>query len=137
MLDLLPLAEAKGLDLGVVGDSPAQVLASELDLTMLMRNLVDNAICYTPAGGRIDLAIAVRPDQVEWAVADTGPGIPEAERQRVFDPFYRVLGGTETGTGLGLAIVQTLATRMGARVRLEATTPQGAGLRVTVSFPAP
>jgi two-component system OmpR family sensor kinase len=84
-----------------------------------MRNLVDNAIRYTPAGGRIDLAIAVRPDQVEWGVADTGPGIPEAERQRVFDPFYRVLGSTETGTGLGLAIVQTLATRMGARVRLE------------------
>ena len=69
-------------------------------------------------------------------VEDNGPGIAEEERQRVFDPFYRILGGDEVGSGLGLSIVQTICARVGARVSLGfADERSRSGLRVTVSFP--
>jgi len=131
--DLMPLAEAKHMDIGVVGERDVVVQASEIDLTILVKNLVDNAIRYTPEGGRIDLAIETAPDGAVLRVDDTGPGIPEAERERVFDPFYRVLGHDEFGSGLGLSIVRTIADRIGARVSLGQS--DGAGLRVTVTFP--
>jgi len=69
-------------------------------------------------------------------VEDNGPGIPEAERARVFDPFYRVLGSDEVGSGLGLSIVQTISTRIGAKVSLGYANDQSkSGLRVMVIFP--
>jgi two-component system OmpR family sensor kinase len=116
--DLLPLAEAKNIDLGVENDLDAQVLAYEVDLVTLVKNLVDNAIRYTPPGGRIDLAVQPGPGLVEVWIRDTGPGIPLVEQGRVFDPFYRVLGHDSTGSGLGLSIVQAIAERMGAQVQL-------------------
>ncbi len=68
-------------------------------------------------------------------IADTGPGIPEAERDRVFDPFYRVLGNDEMGSGLGLSIVRTIAERIGATVNLAYANQQSrTGLLVTVTL---
>ncbi len=131
--DLMPLAEAKHMDVGVVRQDDVVVRANEMDLTILVRNLVDNAIRYTPEGGRIDLAIETGADGVLLRVDDTGPGIPPDQRERVFDPFHRVLGNDELGSGLGLSIVKTIADRFGARVSLGQSG--GGGLQVAVSIP--
>ncbi|SOE92042.1 two-component system, OmpR family, sensor kinase [Burkholderia sp. D7] len=130
--DLLPLAEQKGVDLGVEGDHDAFVSVGETDLVTLVKNLVDNAIRYTPTGGQVDLKVITDRGATEIQVDDTGPGIPESERERVFDRFYRVLGTDQSGSGLGLSIVQSIATKVGARIAL-ATAGQ-TGLRVTVTF---
>ena len=131
--ELVPLAEAKNIDLGVVGDVAATVKGTPFELRVLIKNLVDNAIRYTPDGGRVD--ITVRQDGgVTLQVDDTGPGIAAAERERVFDPFYRVLGNGETGSGLGLAIARSVAGSIGARIELAAVSPAGPGLRATVKF---
>jgi len=134
--DLLPLAEVKGIDIGIVSTSDAQVFANEVDLTTLVKNVVDNAIRYTPAGGRVDLSVSEAEGMTTLIVEDNGPGIPEAERERVFDPFYRVLGSGEIGSGLGLSIVRTLSARLGATVSLSFVTEQPkSGLRVKITFP--
>ncbi|HET8596456.1 MAG TPA: HAMP domain-containing sensor histidine kinase [Castellaniella sp.] len=134
--DLVAQAHAKQIDLGVSESRDVNVRASELDLSTLVRNLVDNAIRYTPDGGRIDLSVRLTDTAVELCVSDTGPGIPAAERQRVFDPFYRVLGTGQLGSGLGLAIVRTIVNRLGARIDLDDADPAGpSGLKVTVSLP--
>ena len=112
-----------------------RVVGDAAELAVLVRNLVDNAIRYSPRGARIELRV----DQQEGApllqVDDSGPGIPAAERERVFDRFYRGQTGDEPGTGLGLAIVRGIATRHRASVSLD-DSPLG-GLRVKVRFPAP
>jgi len=139
--DLVPLAEAKEIDLGVVGDADPLVAGPLVDLKTLVKNLIDNAIRYTPPGGRVDVrvdtgsATGSGDGWVHLHVEDTGPGIPPAERARVFDAFYRVLGNGQIGSGLGLAITATIAARMGARITLD-DTPGGAGLDVHVQFPA-
>ena len=133
--DLYPLAEERGIDLGVVGSDDACVAIQPLDLLMLVKNLVDNAIRYSPRGGRVDVQVLAGNGPVEFLVEDTGPGIPEGERERVFDAFYRVLGnGQEGGSGLGLAIVKAVADKAGATVTL-AQAPARQGLRVLVRFP--
>ena len=136
--DLIPIAQARQLDIGVIGHADAWVPASETDLATLLKNLVDNAIRYTPSGGRVDLSVRTDDGRASIVIEDTGPGIPMDERERVFDRFYRVLGTGQSGSGLGLSIVQTIATRIGARVTLgDATWSDGhGGLRVTLTFPA-
>lgn len=133
--DLMPLADAKRLDMGVTTETDARVHANELDLFVAVRNLVDNAIRYTPGGGRIDLSVAADARVVSIAVQDTGPGIPAGERARVFDPFYRVLGNEATGSGLGLSIVSTVVRRLGGEVELGDAEGDAGGLRVTVRLP--
>ncbi|NMM11231.1 MAG: two-component sensor histidine kinase [Polaromonas sp.] len=135
--DLMPLAEAKHIDLGLVTESDAKVLVTEVDLITLVKNLVANAIRYTPNNGRIDLSIQTTQSCVTLQVADTGPGIPHEERDRVFDAFYRVLGHDNVGSGLGLSIVKTIATRIGARVTLDYSDEgKKSGLCVRVVLPA-
>ena len=131
--DLMPLAEAKHVDIGVMQQDDVVVRVSEMDLTIMVRNLVDNAIRYTPEGGRIDLAIEAAADGAVLRVDDTGPGIPPDQRERVFDPFYRALGSDEFGSGLGLSIVKTIADRIGAGVSLGQSG--SGGLQVAVSIP--
>ena len=131
--DLMPLAEDRHMDIGVVRQDDVVVRASEMDLTILVRNLVDNAIRYTPEGGKIDLAVEAGADSAVFRVDDTGPGIPPDERERVFDPFYRALGTDEFGSGLGLSIVKTIAERIGATVSLGQSG--SGGLEVAVSIP--
>ena len=136
--DLMPLAEAKQIDLGVVGKVDAHLGVADTDLKTLVKNLVENAIRYTPPRGKVDLSVQSSASEVCLIVEDTGPGIPEHERQRVFDPFYRVLVHDEEGSGLGLSIVKAIADRVGATVSLESNTGQiaGSGLRVKVTFAA-
>lgn len=133
--DLMPLAQVKSIDIGIDGDEDAKVVAHEIDLKSLVRNLVDNAIRYTPQAGRVDLSIQSSQGLAILQVSDSGPGIALEERLRVFDPFYRILGNDEFGSGLGLSIVKTLADRMGATVSLEyADDEHRKGLRVRVRF---
>ncbi len=134
--DLLPLAEQKHLDIGVEGSADVQLLINPMDLFTLIKNLVDNAIRYTPAGGTIDLCLAQTDTGVCLQVKDSGPGISVEEHDRVFDPFYRTLGSGETGSGLGLSIVRAIAERVGARVALGFTDETSRrGLCVSLWFP--
>ncbi len=134
--DMLPFAEVKHIDVGVVGEVDVQLLVQEFDLTVLIKNIVDNAIRYTPEGGRIDLSITSETDKVIIQIDDTGPGIPDEELERVFDPFYRVRGNDESGSGLGLSIVKTIADRLGAEITLaNSNAANHSGLRVRVSMP--
>lgn len=144
--DLLPLADQKGLNLGISAapgathdteaDEQIRVAADEMALYTLLRNLVDNAIRYTPAGGQIDLWVDQRGTEVVMAVQDDGPGIPAEERARVVDPFYRVLGTGESGSGLGLSIVDTLVGNLKGRLRLDNTVGHAHGLLAEVTLPA-
>ena len=136
----LPMAEQKQINLGVVGDgNDALVQVRDVELHILLRNLIDNAVRYTPPGGRVDVGLTASAGGVTISVADSGPGIALDERKRVFDPFYRVLGSQAEGSGLGLSIVKTLADRMGITIKLEDALSGAAlgGLCVLVSFPAP
>jgi two-component system OmpR family sensor kinase len=134
--DLMPLAEAKRIDIGVNGESDVRVWASEVDMTVLVKNLVDNAIRYTPEAGRVDLSVVSSYGHALLSIRDTGPGIPMAERDQVFDPFYRTLGSGEVGSGLGLSVVKAIADRIGADVRLEfGDTAHKSGLNVVVRIP--
>jgi two-component system, OmpR family, sensor kinase len=138
--DLAPLAGAKGIDLGL-SSTAASTLSGDADaLRTLISNLVDNAIRYTPAGGRVDVALADDGSGV-LTVRDNGQGIALADRERVFDRFYRgSSAGGIRGSGLGLAIVKRIAERHRAAVEL-GTGIDGRGLGVTVRFtetiPAP
>ena len=144
--DLLPLADQKGLNLGISAapgvthdaevDERIRVAADEMALYTLLRNLVDNAIRYTPAGGQIDLWVDQRGTEVVMAVQDDGPGIPAEERARVVDPFYRVLGTGESGSGLGLSIVDTLVGNLKGRLRLDDAVGHAHGLLAEVTLPA-
>jgi two-component system, OmpR family, sensor kinase len=131
--DMMPLAEAKHIDLGVVSELDARLLVQEFDLVSLIKNLVDNAIRYTPDGGKIDLSLTQNQEKLILRIIDNGCGIPEAERDRVFDPFYRVLGNDETGSGLGLSIVKAIAVRIGAEIELS-SVKENTGLCVSVAF---
>jgi two-component system OmpR family sensor kinase len=134
--DLMPLADVKRIDIGVDGTVDAQVSGSELDMLALVKNLVDNAIRYTPPGGQVDLSAGVSDGYIVLRVRDTGPGIAPTDRERVFDPFYRVLGSEQLGSGLGLSIVRAIADRMGARIEFGyADEAAQAGLSITILFP--
>lgn len=134
--DLVPQAEAKHIDIGVEGTQDVQVLVSELDLVTVVKNLVDNAIRYTPDGGRVDLSVSINGGSAMLEIKDSGPGIPTGERGRVFDPFYRTLGSDQVGSGLGLSIVKVISDRIGAEVRLAySNDTKQSGLRISVVIP--
>jgi len=134
--DLMPLSESKEIDVGVEGNEDAALRVSELDLTAIVKNLVDNAIRYTPRGGRVDLSMEKTSTHVVLRVIDNGPGIASDERSRVFDPFYRTLGSDQVGSGLGLSIVKTIADRIGAQIHLEfADRANQSGLSVSIRLP--
>jgi two-component system OmpR family sensor kinase len=132
------LAAQKDIDLGLGQTAPAVVNGDPAALHALLANLVDNAVRYTPRGGAVDVDIGVDDGKDEAAafvaVSDNGPGIPQRERERVFDRFYRVPGSGEVGSGLGLAIVREVAEQHAARVSLE--DRPGGGLVVRVRFAA-
>ena len=134
--DLFPLAEARQIDLGVDGSGDAQVQATEVDLTVLVKNLLDNAIRHTPDHGRIDLSVQQVGDRALLRVSDTGPGIAENERARVFEAFYRVTPDQDSGAGLGLSIVRAITARIHARIDLGYTDEAArSGLTVNVTMP--
>ncbi len=144
--DLLPRAMDKRVDLGYEGALPGSmgmaVQGNPTLLKELIRNLVDNAIHYTPSSPDHPGVVTARvlPDPIGRVVLlqveDSGPGIPEAERELVFQPFYRSLDTGVDGSGLGLPIVQEIAHQHGADIRIEDTRPghQPPGARVVVRF---
>jgi two-component system, OmpR family, sensor kinase len=129
------LAESKRIDLSLEREGDVPVRGDRDALHTLARNIVDNAVRYTPPGGSVQVRCHSGAAGAKLEVIDTGPGIAAADRARVFDRFYRRANANETGTGLGLAIVKAIAARHGARVDLD-DAPSG-GLHVTVSFPPP
>lgn len=129
---LMPLADAKRLDVGLLDGDDVWVVAREEDLSTLVRNLLDNAIRYTPEGGQVDLDVRREGQRVVLEVEDSGIGIPQAERERVLDPFYRVLGTGQSGSGLGLSIVRAIAQRLNADLQLLDSTRFSQGLKVRV-----
>jgi len=129
------LADAKSIDLGLARAEPVKVSGDGESLRVLLSNLVDNAIRYTPSGGRVDVSVALASGRPVLCVEDNGPGIPVHERARVFDRFYRVESSNGSGSGLGLAIVHNVAERHGAEVELDSGTG-GRGLKVSVRFQA-
>lgn len=103
-------------------------------LRILLRNLIDNALRYTPPGGRVSILHAIEGDTRILQVSDDGPGIPAAEGSRVFDPFYRIPGSADTGSGLGLAIARNIVHALGGSVELGPGI-DGKGVTVRVRLP--
>jgi two-component system OmpR family sensor kinase len=140
--DHVAQAAARDVDLGLANDDavvPVTVNGDAASLRTLLSNLVDNAVRYTPPGGRVDVAVAADGNAALLSVHDSGPGIPPAEQTRVFDRFYRAPGSADLpGSGLGLAIVARIAERHGATIALGPgiASHAGPGLSVTVRFPA-
>ncbi|MBC7992651.1 MAG: two-component sensor histidine kinase, partial [Rhizobacter sp.] len=130
--ETVPYALSRGSEFVLHADAPVSVNGDKLGLAVLVRNLADNAVRYAPKGSRVELRVFSDAGVPTLQVDDTGPGIPPAERERVFDRFYRRAAGGEEGSGLGLAIVKSVAERHGAAVVL-GDSPLG-GLRVTVRF---
>jgi PAS domain S-box-containing protein len=118
-----------------VPDEPVTAAADPEKLRLVLANLIDNAVKYSPDGGTITVVARRRRDAVELTVADEGVGIPEAEQQRIFRKFYRAesAAGREGGTGLGLFIVEGLVTAMKGRIRV--TSTEGEGSTFTVELP--
>ena len=121
------------IDLGVEAED-IFITADPSLLDDLLSNLVDNALKYTPSGGRVSLSVSAPFRKPQIAVEDSGPGIPEAERQRVRQRFYRLPNSPGHGSGLGLAIVEEIAQLYGATLAIGAG-PDGKGARFTVQFP--
>ncbi|TSA20872.1 MAG: two-component sensor histidine kinase [Betaproteobacteria bacterium] len=137
LIDLSPVAESRSIDLGLTDTLPLSLIGHAEPLRVLVSNLIDNAVRYTPVGGRVDVALQKEGHAAgTWAlltISDTGPGIPLAERERVFRRFYRLAGTAAPGSGLGLAIVREIVRRcQGQIVLLDAP---GGGLRVEVRLP--
>lgn len=125
MAEVFPAADAKGVDLGLIVGESLGLHGSGHDFRGLARNAIENAVLYTPPGGKVDVRLYRDGGQAVFEVDDTGPGIAQEHLARVFDPFYRVPGSGQPGSGLGLAIIRTAAARLGGTVTLENL---GAGL---------
>ena len=116
--ELMPLALDKQQDIGVAVENDIRIRADDTEIYTLIKTFTDNAIRYTPAGGRIDIGFSETPTTLTIWVEDDGPGIPAAERSRVTDAFYRILGTEQQGTGLGLSIADAIAKRYGGKLIL-------------------
>ncbi len=119
-----------------LGPAPREpiVIGNDTAIGILIRNVVDNAIRYTPPYGEVKVSIIDTGKQIIFRVSDTGTGIPSELRERVFERFYRILGTKASGSGLGLAIVSQIAKLHHAEINL-ATPPNGTGLQFDVAFP--
>ncbi|WP_349956599.1 sensor histidine kinase [Rhizobium sp. ZPR3] len=125
----------RNIDLGLEADeTPVHIEGDGTMLREMLVNLVDNALRYTQAGGRVTVGIGREGDTALLWVEDNGPGIPEAERAQVFERFYRIMGTEPEGSGLGLAIVREVVDGAGGSVTLGETA--GGGLLVSVRLPA-
>jgi two-component system sensor histidine kinase QseC len=138
IIDLYEACRAKQQSIELEADAPVIVEGGEFALQTLLRNLIDNASKYTPAGGSILLSVTPRDGEACIAIDDSGPGIPEADHQRVFDRFYRVGGDRHAsgvvGSGLGLSIIAQIVRLHGGHVALQ-RSPQLGGLRVEILLP--
>jgi two-component system OmpR family sensor kinase len=116
--EFLAAAEQRGIDLGLEEAAPICVRAPPETLRLVLKNALDNALNYTPRHGQVTVRLAWQGEEAVIEIVDTGPGIPAPERERVFEPFYRIRGSPGQGSGLGLAIASDAAKRLGGRVTL-------------------
>ena len=133
LADVAPAAQARSMDVGLLDSEAATVPGNVEALRMLVRNLLDNAIKYTPPGGQVDVQVRADNGHAVLTVEDSGPGIAPEHRERVMQRFVRETAEGAPGSGLGLAIVLAIAQRHGAVVALD-SSPRLGGLRVTLRF---
>lgn len=115
---LTPLAESRGIDLGITRRDKASTIGALADFEIILDNLVENAVQYTPPSGTVDVAVVVAGQEARIEIRDTGPGIAEEEMPRVFERFFRARPQDSEGSGLGLAIAKAAAERQGGRLTL-------------------
>jgi two-component system sensor histidine kinase QseC len=135
LAELAPAALQQGQDLALEGERPCPVAGNETLLAVLLRNLVDNALRYSPAGARVRVSVGQAAGATQLLVADSGPGLDAAQCQRLGERFFRVLGSGRDGSGLGWSIVRRIAQAQGARIELGRSAELG-GLEVRLSWPA-
>jgi two-component system sensor histidine kinase QseC len=137
--DAAPRAIARGQDLGLDATPGCRLQANDALLAVLLRNLVDNALRYSPNGSEVRVAVGrvagPTGDRVQLVVEDAGPGLADAEIARLGERFFRVLGSGQDGSGLGWSIVRRIADVQGARIAVARSAALG-GLAVTVDWPA-
>lgn len=131
---LRTLAQARGSTVALTAPQSLPIRADPDAMQALVRNLVDNALRHSPPGSRVEVEVAQQGDEARLIVDDSGSGIPEADRGRVFDRFHRRNTGNEPGSGLGLAIVKAIVDRHDGRIEL-VDSPLG-GLRAAVRLPS-
>jgi two-component system OmpR family sensor kinase len=135
--DLLPDAARKGIDLGFAMIEPVATRGEPVMIAAMIRNLIDNAVRFTPRGGRVDIGVYREGNDAIIQIEDTGPGIPSGDIDRIFEPFFRGSRPSEEGTGLGLSIVKRTVDRLDGTVQLENISgAEQTGLRATVRLPA-
>ncbi|AXS79594.1 ATP-binding protein [Dechloromonas sp. HYN0024] len=132
--DLGPQILEKNIDFDFTASPACQVTGQAEWLRVLIRNLVDNAVRYTPEAGQVRVNITRSEAQITLSVSDSGPGIPPEERESVLRRFHRLNQGSQPGSGLGLAIVARIAELHGATLKLDASN-MPKGLLVTIQFP--
>jgi len=134
--DLAPAALSRQQELALDAPDVCLVIGDETLLGVLVRNLIDNALRYSPAGATVQVSVASRAGQTELQVSDSGPGMTEAEIARLGERFYRVLGNEQPGSGLGWSIIRRISAVLGVRIRVSRSAALG-GLCVTAGWPAP
>lgn len=134
--ELAPTALSRQQQLELEAPTPCRVLGDETLVSSLVRNLIDNALRYSPDGARVSLSVATVAGQPQLQVQDSGPGMREAEIARLGERFFRVLGSAANGSGLGWSIVKRIAEVLGAQLHVARSTDLG-GLAVQVRWPAP
>ena len=132
--DQTPAALNKQIDMGISRDETLSILGDSESLRMMLNNLLDNAIRYTPPKGQVDISLWQDTELARIEIEDNGPGIPASEREQVFTRFYRQPGSQELGSGLGLAIVLEIISQHRGTVQLE-STENNTGLKVVITLP--
>jgi len=130
---LQPMAHQKGIQMKLNGSLSCNILADNTALGLLFRNLLSNAIIYTPDGGRVDVSILTRQQKACIIIEDSGPGIPAAERELVLQRFYRMQNHDKPGCGIGLSIVMRVIELLDGEIKFE-DSHYPTGLKVTVCF---
>jgi two-component system sensor histidine kinase QseC len=124
LVQMTPWVLSRGMELSFDCDEQSRMIETDFSaIDIALQNLVTNAVNFSPVGGQISVALTFTDNSFHLNVADQGPGIDEAERERLFERFYSA--GNDQGVGLGLTIVQTVATRLGGEIRLENATLEG------------
>jgi two-component system phosphate regulon sensor histidine kinase PhoR len=137
---LAPSAEKKKIALNVRSANGISILGDEHHLRLMIDNLLDNAVKYTPEGGRVTLAVTSEGKEAHLEVRDTGIGIEPVHRERIFERFYRVDKGRSRelgGTGLGLSIVKHVVLAHGGEIRVESMPGKGSSFQVTLPRESP
>lgn len=135
--EMVPMAYHKSIDLGfdfAPGSDSALITGDPQRLKVLMQNLIDNAIRYTNAGGKVTVSVKQSADEIQYVVEDNGMAIPLDELDKVFERFHRVVDNFQEGSGLGLSIVKEIAQLHHATVEIRRPA-SGVGTKVVVSFP--